>query len=71
MAALVETGQFSGMPESVHERAQLAIDEARRLRDQRQDLVLASEIIRGACRLAVLESAMMREELKAYRNNKE
>ncbi|MCK1508405.1 hypothetical protein [Bradyrhizobium sp. 18] len=69
MAALVETWHFGCMPDPVHARAQLAIEEARQLKDEWRALVHASEIIRSACRLAVLESAMMREELRAYRNN--
>lgn len=59
------------MPDSVLTRAELAIDEARQLRAQREVLARVSEEVRRACRLAILESATMRVELRAYRNDKE
>lgn len=60
-----------GMRDSLNKRAQLAIEDSRRLRVER--LLLERHYIdrRRALRLTVLESAMARAEAKARHDDKE
>ena len=51
-------------------RAQLAIEESRTLQYRSRALKAESNIEREQLRLAVLESAMLRSEIKACRDNR-
>ncbi|MCK1721319.1 hypothetical protein [Bradyrhizobium sp. 141] len=59
------------MPDALLCRAELAIQEARKLRDERDALDLNGELIRTECRRALLASYMVRTEVRGYQEDKE
>jgi hypothetical protein len=59
------------MTDSLLARAQLAIEESRKLQDQSRSLKVELESQREQLRLALFESAMGRSESKAYRDNRD
>jgi len=59
------------MPDALLARAELAIQEARKLRDEQDGVALHGEMIRAECRRASLASAMVRSEVRASREDKE
>jgi hypothetical protein len=58
------------MPDPLFARAQLAIEESHRLQYQRDALRTRRDLQRGELRRAVFESAMMRSEINACRDDK-
>ncbi|MCK1733500.1 hypothetical protein IVA79_05885 [Bradyrhizobium sp. 138] len=59
------------MPDALFARATRAIDESRSLREQhREDVGRYGETVNDL-RLAIMDSAMLRSEIKARRDNKE
>lgn len=59
------------MIDSLFARAQVAIDESWALQNRSRALQAERARDRDELRLAVLESAMYRAEMKAYRDNRE
>jgi hypothetical protein len=57
------------MPHSLLTRAQLAIEESRRLQHQSSTLRTERDLERGKLRRAVFESAMLRTEVNACRDH--
>jgi hypothetical protein len=59
------------MTDSLFARTQLAIEERRQLQLRTRALKAEQEYEREQVRLAVFESAMLRSESKAFRDNRE
>lgn len=59
------------MIDSLFARAQLAIEESARLREQRRMLENSHDRLLGDLRRSTFESAMYRSEIKALRDNRE
>jgi len=59
------------MNDPLLDRAQLAIEEAARLRDERHGVLTRHDAAVQALRLSVLESAMARTESRAIRDDRQ
>lgn len=59
------------MIDSLFARAQLAMEESNRLREQRRLMVDSREEQLTSLRRSTFESAMYRSEIKAHRDNRE
>jgi hypothetical protein len=58
------------MIDSLLSRAQLAIDESHALRARKRGIITQFEEASQSLRLAIFESAMIRTEVKAYRDDR-
>ncbi|MBV8696825.1 hypothetical protein [Bradyrhizobium sp.] len=70
-ATIAHVPHCPGMIDSLFARAQVAIDESWALQNRSRALQAERARDRDELRLAVLESAMYRAEMKAYRDNRE
>ncbi|UPK31155.1 hypothetical protein [Bradyrhizobium sp. 195] len=59
------------MPDALLFRADIAIQEARKLRDERDAIARHGEMIRSECRRALLASYTVRTEVRGYQEDKE
>ena len=68
---LVRLGASCRMPNALLARATRAIDESRALREQHRQAMRRHDEALNDLRLAILDSAMLRSEIKARRDNEE
>jgi len=69
--ALLLACQYGAMRDALISRATRAIDDSRTLREQRRLLMERHDQILAALRLAIMESAMVRTEIRAHRDNQD
>jgi hypothetical protein len=69
MALAYRSGMMTRMPDSLLTRAQFAIEESRKLQRRSYTLRTERDLERGELRRAVFESAMLRSEIDAHRDD--